>query len=131
MPNEIQDDQELFVIEEVSWNGDLTHSKIKIQYCLIKQAVIYSQYKRDDLDDMSEDVDLFIDSFDNNSISSLLATIVENHFNDNVNDVTLKLENVGRCHIEVEECRYAIGLTKELTYQAFCEMTIGEQMDWD
>ena len=127
MSYDITEGNNLFVLEEINCRGDITHNKFKVQVPLIKQAVEYALLSPDEKDEMEEEIDSFLDSFENYSLTSLLAAIIgsTNFLVDfDPNTIITKLEEEGKFSIESEECGYGVGLTKELAYQAFCEIQV-------
>lgn len=127
MAYDITEGNDLFVIEEINCRGEVSQNKFKVQVPLIKQAVEYALLSQDEQMEMEEEIDEFLDSFDNYSITSLLASIIQaKQFIPNVdpNQFITDLEEKGRCGAESEEQIYGVGLTKELAYQAFCEVQV-------
>lgn len=134
MTYDITEGNDLFVLEEVNCRGDVTQNKFKVQVPLIKQAVDYALLSDEERDEMEEEIDEFLDSFENYSITSLLASIIQvKQFipNCDVNEFLTNLEQKGRFSVDSEECVYGVGITKELAYQAFCEVRIESNEDWE
>lgn len=120
--NEVND---LFVLEEINCRGELSQNKFKVQVPLIRQAVDYALMSQQERDELEEEIDDFLDSFENYSLTSLLSSIIggKQFIPDfDPNTIITKLENEGRVSVESEECGYGVGITKELAYQAFCEV---------
>lgn len=135
MAYDITEGNELYVLEEINCRGDVRQNKFKIQVPLIKQAVDYALLSQEERDEMEEEIDEFLDSFENYSITNLLASIIQaKQFNPNVdpNEFITKLEQEGKFSVESEEQGYGVGITKELAYQAFCEIqVICDDEGWD
>lgn len=116
---------ELYVLEEINCRGDVSQNKFKVQFPLIQQAVFYALLSQDEKDEMEEEIDEFLDSFDNYSITNLLASIIAaQQFIPTVNPTSFisKLVEEGKFSVESEEQGYGVGVTKELAYQAYCEV---------
>lgn len=132
MPYQIQDDQELFVLEEICCRGDTSQHKFKVQISSIKQAIEYFKMDENEREEKEEEIDTFLDSFDNYSITSLLASIINCYFipDEDRSQLINELIEKGRFNVEDEECVFGVGVTKELAYQAFCEINSTND-DWD
>jgi hypothetical protein len=126
---------DLFVLEEINNRGDVSQNKFKVQLPLIQQAVDYALMSQDDRDEIEQEIDEFLDSFENYSLTTLLASIIgASSFipNFDPNSVMDELKEKGRFGVESEEQIYGVGTTKELAYQAFSEIqTTCEDDGWE
>lgn len=132
MYNDIDKCGDLYVLEEINCRGEVKQHKFKIQVPLIKQAVFYALLSEDEKNEMEEEIDDFLNSFDNNSIATLLSSIIASQqFDFDPTSFITKLVEEGRFGVESEEQSYGVGITKELAYQAFCEIQNVDNDDWD
>lgn len=135
MSFDITEGNDLYVFEEVNSRGDISQKKFKVQVPLIKQAVDYALLSQSERNDQEEEIDEFLDSFENYSITRLLACIVCcNSYlpNFDPNDIMVQLVEKGRFGVEGEEECYGVGVTKELAYQAFSEIQVNVNDEgWD
>jgi hypothetical protein len=130
--NEMTD---LFVVEEINCRGDVRQNKFKIQLVLIQQAIDYALLNQKEQQEIEEEIDDFLDSFENYSITNLLCSIIQiKQFIPDFDPTTFmtKLKENGLVGVESEECVYGIGTTKEFAYQAYCEIQVEtSNNDWD
>ena len=136
MAYDITEGNDLFVIEETNCRGDVHQNKFKVQVPLVKRAVEYALLSKDEKEEKEEEIGVFLDSFENYSITMLLASIICcQQFIPNINPKSFlhSLEVRGKFGVEGEEQNYGVGLTKELAYQAFCEIKVEviDDEDWD
>lgn len=127
MAYDITEGNDLFVLEEINCRGEVKQNKFKVQVPLIKQAVEYALLTSAEQLEMEEEIDEFLDSFDNYSLTMLLSTIISSPtylVDFDPTTFLTNLEEKGRCGVEGEEQIYGVGLTKELAYQAFCEVQV-------
>lgn len=126
---------DLFVVEEINCRGDVRQNKFKVQLSLIQQAIDYALLTQQEQLEIEEEIDTFLDSFENYSITNLLCSIIQiKQFIPDFDPITFmtNLKEKGLVGVESEESVYGIGLTKELAYQAFCEIKVGyDDNDWD
>ncbi len=126
---------DLFVLEEINCHGNVRQNKFKIQLALIQQAVDYALLNQNEQQEIEEEIDSFLDSFDNYSITNLLCSIIlikQNQPDFDPITFMTNLKEYGRFSVESEECIYGIGTTKELAYQAFSEIQVEiSNDDWD
>lgn len=126
---------DLFVLEEINCRGDVRQNKFKIQLPLIQQAIDYALLTQQEQLEIEEEIDTFLDSFENYSITNLLCSIIQiKQFIPDFDPITFmtNLNEKGLVGVESEECGYGIGTTKELAYQAFSEIQVQTSNDeWD